>query len=66
MDKARRSSVEWLLKDASELYQEGRFADALQAAEKASEGAKVLGDLGLEIEAVTRQANYLCMLVPPT
>ena len=43
-------------------YREGRYADALRAAEKAREGAKRVGDIGLEVQAAREEADALLLL----
>ncbi len=62
MDKTGRWGVELLLEEGGRLYREGRYAEALRAWEKAVEGARELGDLGLEMKAVSWEANALSML----
>src|SRR4051812_32791443 len=61
-NKAGRWGVELLLEEARQLRVEGRYADALRVAEKGVEGARALGDIGLEIQAVIGEANTLSML----
>jgi hypothetical protein len=64
-DKAGRGGgggVELLVQEAGRLNGEARFAEALRAAEKAVEGARGLGDLGLEVKAIRQEADALRML----
>jgi tetratricopeptide (TPR) repeat protein len=53
--------VELLLREADHLIKEGRYAEALKAAEKAVEGASGK-DLRLEVRALRHEANALRML----
>lgn len=59
---AERLALELLLDEARQLYEGGRFAEALRTAEVAREAAKRCGDLALEVQAVGREANALAML----
>jgi tetratricopeptide (TPR) repeat protein len=61
-DELGRRGVELLLEEASRLYHEARYVEALRAAERAVEGARGLGDLGLEIKAIREEARPLNML----
>lgn len=62
MDETGRWGVELLLEEGWRLYGEGRYAEALLAREKAVEGARELGDLGLEMQAISEEADALSML----
>lgn len=54
--------VDLLLREGRSFINEGRYAEALRAAEKAREGAKPLGDIGLEVRAASLEADALKML----
>jgi tetratricopeptide (TPR) repeat protein len=59
MDEPGKWGVELLLKEADELYADGRAAEALRAAQRGTEGARELGDLGLEIKTAWEEARDL-------
>jgi hypothetical protein len=61
-DKPGRRGVELLLEEADRLRGEARNTEALRAAEKAVEGARMLGELELEIKATREEAGALSML----
>ena len=62
MSAEERRAVELLLQEGGSFFEEGRYADALRAAEKAREGATPRGDIGLEVRAVGLEAEALRML----
>lgn len=55
-------AVELLLEQSIRFFKEGRFADALHTAEKASAGAQRLGDVGLQVRAARLEAGALELL----
>jgi len=62
MSAAGRRGVELLLEQGWSFHQEGRYSDALRAAERAREGAKQVGAIGLEVRAARLEAGALARL----
>jgi tetratricopeptide (TPR) repeat protein len=61
MSDDERRAVECLVDEARRLHDESRYAGALRVAERAIEGARRLGDVGLEVRAATVRADVLKM-----
>jgi tetratricopeptide (TPR) repeat protein len=59
MDRSGRPAIELLVGEAGRLYDQNRYDEALRAAERAVKGARRMGDLGLEIRAISQQARAL-------
>ena len=57
-----KRATQRLLKEADAAYEEGRYMDALRAAEKARERSQLIGDIGLQVQAARKEAGALSLL----